>query len=1261
MHSKIPSRYLHPESGVNRIVGFFPGLGSRSAYRNLGTDLWECEFASVKAVYQEAAQALELERQPEKILLLPENMPVGKLERHGFIGAAFLVHNLALQAHLVAAAEQSNVTLDFLACTGESFGIIAAAVSSGAISCGDGAKIAQAFTPLMLLAADGGQVRDPFGQSLARYLPEALKNRKLVPEPFHVVALQGEQEDIAEALVAIEKYLKTDVQVHKIYSRQQTNVYVRAGVKSNFDLFLKNFPAVGIQALKEPTTFLAHSKCMHEVRGALQRFIEHNRIVISDPRIPVISNHGEGFLTTAQEVLDGILSVTDRVMTSRTTAEIVESLEPDLVLEFGLGQKSVRLLLDNGTTAPVTAYSGAADETRSLLSAVKLASKLQGEMKKLRTTESSLDFRHYDMLRELFLLASASPAQEKYLYRTVINVVTKEMLRPKRDRSSAFYQFLETFQHTFRHRTSIDVDNGELILQARLKKNLFADQEPLGNVYAELKVLNRNGGVADTRLLDSIHAPEVVIFYFEGLDGVSLTELSKNTRSLLATQPLAREIYGQLLQQLQPEGGDLFMPKGMDILSPYQIAVQHVFYQYTLFRLIRIHRPAIFAQRDCYAKGSDPMSWLVALAVSEACSLPDVLRFYEVHLRAGSGTQEVKTALAGMCAAFQVPVVPVISPEGMLLQSATELEAATLSVFMPGRSEDALCSIQVNANCHIVSLGSVLKPGRVSAGAHKTSIIPVPFPADIWKKFSNPALDELEEICISTLTDDNERVLRYAQSRRLFASTIYAYVNMGERIVGFGKGGSESMTMFLALEADDRIIVRKVLSEALTAARWDPKGKGVMLPPFAKAKKQAEYLQSLPESVRPFFPEVYRIQERDLPIPLQLQKNGKAIHQEVIYEMSYLPGEEVSRYVEKYMPPPAVIACLYEQIYRFLKHHVHSVGRVPAPGNTLEAAYFKKIEDRLDLCRRTAPRTFGKELLDAEHVVINGIPYHNLLAIVQRFRRHAEFLDILEPRFHSLVMGDTNTENVKITNIEPLLHAQRLIEAGATAAEIDEALDGITLTSLGIRFLDPRAIGFNSEGSNTRDDAMYDNKPWHNCLGHYDEIHYEHFKLQVQTSEGQTPRIDVAFNEDNPFRRAYKVRDVEEKGGKIDRKAVPKGMEDYFAPVMTALYGQATGTQAPADDPYWLIRFVFVMGTHFAAMPPFHFVTELNGALIDNYEMQRRPVAIYCEGVKWLNWALQMLEGKRKEFLGVQVPPLPYLGVNDAGGLPRSRRMVAMA
>lgn len=62
------------------------------------------------------------------------------------------------------------------------------------------------------------------------------------------------------------------------------------------------------------------------------------------------------------------------------------------------------------------------------------------------------------------------------------------------------------------------------------------------------------------------------------------------------------------------------------------------------------------------------------------------------------------------------------------------------------------------------------------------------------------------------------------------------------------------------------------------------------------------------------------------------------------------------------------------------------------------------------------------------------------------------------------------------------------------------------------------------------------------------------------------------------------------------------------------------------------------MGTHFLAMPPFHFSQESDGSLLDDYNHQKRPIALYCEGIKWLNLTLKMLNGKVKTFNGYKLP-----------------------
>ncbi|MEU4248755.1 ACP S-malonyltransferase [Amycolatopsis sp. NPDC026612] len=1179
-----PARKRAPSPGPHPVAGVFPGLGSRAAYQNLGRHLLDSGSPAVREVYDQAARAYGVPGHPEKLLLIPENLPAERLAQQAFLGAAILTHSLALEAHLRDTAAKSGIPLHFVAYTGESFGIITSAVASGALSVGDGVEIARVFTPLMLVAAEGAVPEEPIAREVAAYLPESLHGRQLVPEPFHVVALKGDPEELAVTLCEIGKeFPKVDVEIHKFYSDRQTNVYVRRGVKTDFDEFIGRFPGVRAEELKKPTNFLAHSGRMSGVRETLGRFLDAKGLEFRTPHTPVVSNHGAGLLTTAEDVRTGILAITDEVMASRETAATLADLHPELVVELGPGEKSVQLLTDNSLAVPVTAYTGTTDPVLGVLKQVDV---VLGELAKLRDSGDRLADEHLEPLRDLFRLTSGHPFGEEYLHRTLRRVVTDELLRPERDAAPAFYELLEVCQHTYRHRADVDAGHGELVLRARLTKELTGDRP--GQVHTELRVLDQAGRVTD-RTLATTGQHEVVVVHFDRL----------------------------------ADRGETAIPR-----------------QQALFQALRHDRPALFRQNDCYLEGSDPVGWLAALAASGAAPLADVVALHDLSREIGPGL-DLEAALDRLLSALTHPELPLVSPAGVPLWSAKDIAAATRGVFLDGALDSGLRRVHLNGNCRVLALGSALEAAGVDAGPHHADVIPVSSPAEIRTRGLNAALDEFEDQCILSLTVEHEKVLRYAQSRRVLSGTVNAYVGIGERVLGFGKGGSESMTIFLRKDGEDRTIVRKVLSEALTTVSWNPDGRGVMLPPFAKARKQAEYLQALPEAVRRYFPEVYDIRERAIPVPPHLRTDGPATRREVIYEMSYVPGEEVSRFVERNSPPPAVVARLYEQIFRVLNREVHTVNRVPAPGETLDVSYFRKIEDRLALCRRTAPRTFTPELLDTERIVIDGVSYLNAPALLARFRAHPEYLRILEPRFHSLVMGDTNTENIKVENTVPLLHAQWLIETGAAREEIDAALAAITAESLGIRFLDPRAIGFKSEGRDTRDDAMYDNKPWHNSIGHYDEIHYEQFTLRVRTGAGRTPRVDIGFVAGNPYQKSYGVRDVVARGGSVDPDA-PRGMEDHFAAVMAAVHRDDPESRQ-LKDPYWLIRFVFMMGTHFTAMPPFHFQSELDGTLTDTYQAQRRPVAIYCEGVKWLNWALQMLTGERTEFLGVPVPPLAHL------------------
>jgi hypothetical protein len=461
---------------------------------------------------------------------------------------------------------------------------------------------------------------------------------------------------------------------------------------------------------------------------------------------------------------------------------------------------------------------------------------------------------------------------------------------------------------------------------------------------------------------------------------------------------------------------------------------------------------------------------------------------------------------------------------------------------------------------------------------------------------------QIDDTADPKVTDEVDDDSHHPAWRAISDAKLHSYLHDDERIEGLGYGGSESLTLFLSTPRGGRV-VRKILSEELVTPAWGHQGHDVMLAPCAKARHQVDYLRGLPPAVQPYFPLVLDQLERST--------NGK---DEFMYDMTYVPGVEMSRFVEQHRPPPRVVALLYTEIFRLLREKVHAHRRRVPKGPTIEPEYLTKIEKRLALSVATAPLTF-EPLLSAEHILINGHPLKNVPTLLRAYRDNEHFISVLEPRVHSLVVGDTNTENIKIGNVTPLLRRY----------------DGVSFTDrpftaeeLELRFLDPRSIGFHEDGVDTgADDPMYDNKPWHNSLGNYDQIHGGHFDLQYSVPAG-LPSLRIHFHPHSPYAASY------------------RGISRYFAASMNAAWRlDEPGSEIHESDPYWVIRFAFIMGTHFAAMPPFHFSRDADGVLIDDAQHQPRPLAIYAEGVKWLNLALEMLEGRVDNFHGVPVPRGP--------------------
>ena len=109
-----------------------------------------------------------------------------------------------------------------------------------------------------------------------------------------------------------------------------------------------------------------------------------------------------------------------------------------------------------------------------------------------------------------------------------------------------------------------------------------------------------------------------------------------------------------------------------------------------------------------------------------------------------------------------------------------------------------------------------------------------------------------------------------------------------------------------------------------------------MLPPYAKAKRQAEYLQSLPVAVKPFFPEVLNVTERDT---VEMEANGRTVYHELMYDMTFVPGIEISKFIRQYQPSARIVAILYSQLFRFLRETVHRERRRLPGVPTLEESF----------------------------------------------------------------------------------------------------------------------------------------------------------------------------------------------------------------------------------------------------------------------------------------------------------------------------------
>lgn len=387
--------------------------------------------------------------------------------------------------------------------------------------------------------------------------------------------------------------------------------------------------------------------------------------------------------------------------------------------------------------------------------------------------------------------------------------------------------------------------------------------------------------------------------------------------------------------------------------------------------------------------------------------------------------------------------------------------------------------------------------------------------------------------------------------------------DLGERIVGLGHGGSESLVYII--EQGDTRFVRKVSSTAFSAVRWPSTATDVMSDPFRRALHQARFLRELPASMASLFPAVLDFQIASVP-------PGDA--RASILDLEFISGNSISDLSFGGQLDKAELRGVCEAIAEILAGVVHPSQTSTREADTVSKMHIAKMRSRLALSNQADWP--GIQDASARHITLHGNRMLGIGAALDEITGRPELLAALEPPMLCRVVGDTNTQNIILTGSENFRSPDLPIRER-------------------LRFLDPRGIGV---GPLHLDDPVYDWKFWHNTLGHYDQIYHGDFEVSSSLERGWL--IDYARTPERVTLR----RDALE--------IFPATMNRYCA--VAAEHGVVLGEHV-------YLRFLFLMASHFASMIPFHL--SQHGPERPNW----KPFAMYCEAVWWMNACLGYWDG----------------------------------
>jgi hypothetical protein len=340
-----PAFTSNQQGAKTNIVAFFPNLANRGSFGNIDRTVFDNGSEAVKQLYFEAAGSLGYlkDGKPDPTQIFEEEVSKEELDlKMKFLQTMLLVHSLALNKYFQEQAQKEKKPIQIQAYTAESFGVITAAVASGALSLKDALRIADDVLAGLAMSKNDTE--------------------------YYAIQLVGEN---IRPMIKNYEFSRHDT----IGSLDQYDIYVRAADLEGFlsDMRTNNPTVTVTNRGKIRTSFLfsvAHTKGLHHARLFAERSIEANGIHFKDPQVPMISNNDTGILTTAEQVKNAVLDIYDEPMISDKTIDMTLGMKPDLIVEMGLGKRTGEWIETKKLLVPFFQFSGGANNEQIVFKAI---------------------------------------------------------------------------------------------------------------------------------------------------------------------------------------------------------------------------------------------------------------------------------------------------------------------------------------------------------------------------------------------------------------------------------------------------------------------------------------------------------------------------------------------------------------------------------------------------------------------------------------------------------------------------------------------------------------------------------------------------------------------------------------------------------------------------------------------------------------------------------------------------------------------------